>query len=162
MKEAADLAVAAATLRTVALAVRTLLRAVFTRALVAATAALFTFAPELALRAARAPLIAAFPFGGRSGFAGRLGATFRFRGGAFRRRAPGRRFSVGLLTALPLLRAPLAGLAVFLVLYAWRASQARVSGTNLWPFGLIGVPRGFAALGAEARMVPQNNPAWNC
>ena len=25
------------------------------------------------------------------------------------------------------------------ILYSWRASQARVNGTNLWIFGLIGV-----------------------
>jgi LPXTG-motif cell wall-anchored protein len=45
------------------------------------------------------------------------------------------------------LRAPLAGLAVFMVLYAWRASQARVSGTNLWPLGLIGVVIPIGLLG---------------
>jgi hypothetical protein len=93
---------APATLRTVALAVRTLLRAVFTLAPVAT--ALFAFAPELALRAALATLLmAAFLFDGRSSLAGRLlGAAFRFR-------ASGRRFSVGLMTTLPLLlRTPLA------------------------------------------------------
>jgi hypothetical protein len=95
---------APATLRTVALAVRTLVRAVFTLALLVA-AALFTFAPELALWGAWAALMAAFLFGGRPSLAGRLllGAAFRFRGGAFRRLASGRRFSVGLMTALPLL-----------------------------------------------------------
>ena len=45
------------------------------------------------------------------------------------------------------LRAPLAGLGTFLVLYAWRASQARVSGTNLWPLGLIGVVLPIGLLG---------------
>jgi hypothetical protein len=45
------------------------------------------------------------------------------------------------------LRAPLAGLVTFLVLYAWRASQARTSGTNLWPLGLIGVVLPIGLLG---------------
>jgi len=45
------------------------------------------------------------------------------------------------------LRAPLAGLATLIVLYAWRASQARVSGTNLWPLGLIGVVLPIGLLG---------------
>jgi LPXTG-motif cell wall-anchored protein len=45
------------------------------------------------------------------------------------------------------LRAPLAGLATLIVLYSWRASQARVSGTNLWPLGLIGVVLPIGLLG---------------
>ena len=45
------------------------------------------------------------------------------------------------------LRAPLAGLATFIVLYAWRASQARVKGGNLWPLGLIGVVLPIGLLG---------------
>jgi hypothetical protein len=45
------------------------------------------------------------------------------------------------------LSAPLAGLVTMAVLYSWRASQARVSGTNLWVFGLIGVVLPLGLLG---------------
>jgi hypothetical protein len=45
------------------------------------------------------------------------------------------------------LTAPLAGLATMVVLYSWRASQARVVGTNLWVFGLIGVVLPLGLLG---------------
>jgi hypothetical protein len=34
------------------------------------------------------------------------------------------------------------------VLYSWRASQARVVGSNLWVFGLIGVVLPLGLLGA--------------
>ena len=34
--------------------------------------------------------------------------------------------------------APVAGVVTMAALYTWRASQARVPGTNLWFFGLIG------------------------
>jgi hypothetical protein len=44
--------------------------------------------------------------------------------------------------------APLAGVATMAVLYSWRASQARVVGTNLWVFGLIGVVLPLGLLGA--------------
>jgi hypothetical protein len=47
-----------------------------------------------------------------------------------------------------ILSAPLAGMATMAVLYSWRASQARVNGTNLWIFGLIGVVIPLALLGA--------------
>jgi hypothetical protein len=47
-----------------------------------------------------------------------------------------------------ILTAPLAGLAAMAVLYSWRASQARVSGTNSWVFGLIGVVIPIGLLGA--------------
>ena len=46
-----------------------------------------------------------------------------------------------------LLTAPLAGLATMVVLYSWRASQARVVGSNLWVFGLIGVVLPLGLLG---------------
>jgi hypothetical protein len=44
--------------------------------------------------------------------------------------------------------APLAGVATMAVLYSWRASQARVVGSNLWVFGLIGVVLPLGLLGA--------------
>ena len=47
-----------------------------------------------------------------------------------------------------ILSAPLAGVATMAVLYSWRASQARVPGTNLWFFGLIGVVIPLGLLGA--------------
>jgi hypothetical protein len=47
-----------------------------------------------------------------------------------------------------ILSAPLAGLATMIVLYSWRASQARVSGGNAWVFGLIGVVIPIGLLGA--------------
>ena len=43
--------------------------------------------------------------------------------------------------------APVAGVVTMAVLYTWRASQARVPGTNLWFFGLIGVLIPLALLG---------------
>lgn len=47
-----------------------------------------------------------------------------------------------------ILWAPLAGVGTMAVLYSWRASQARVSGSNLWFFGLIGVVIPLGLLGA--------------
>jgi hypothetical protein len=47
-----------------------------------------------------------------------------------------------------ILSAPLAGVATMAVMYSWRASQARVPGTNLWFFGLIGVVIPLGLLGA--------------
>ncbi len=47
-----------------------------------------------------------------------------------------------------ILTAPLAGVATMAVLYSWRASQARVTGSNAWVFGLIGVVIPIGLLGA--------------
>jgi hypothetical protein len=47
-----------------------------------------------------------------------------------------------------ILAAPLAGVGTMIVLYSWRASQARVVGSNLWVFGLIGVVLPLGLLGA--------------
>jgi len=53
-----------------------------------------------------------------------------------------RRYPASILTA------PLTAVAAMSVLYSWRASQARVIGSNAWVFGLIGVVIPLGLLGA--------------
>jgi len=53
-----------------------------------------------------------------------------------------RRYPASILTA------PLTAVAALSVLSSWRASQARVIGSNAWVFGLIGVVIPLGLLGA--------------
>jgi hypothetical protein len=53
-----------------------------------------------------------------------------------------RRYPFAILTA------PLTAVVTMAVLYSWRASQARVVGSNAWVFGLIGVVIPLGLLGA--------------